>query len=98
VTKGREVKSEYRLIAQYVRGDIEDPWHLIAYGNGKAFPPHRFRSVEELLQTMRLALPDRAPVLPAIGVERGESYILFSEDVRLDSAQLTILGFLQSNS
>lgn len=96
MTKGREAK--YRLIAQYVRGDIEGPWHLIAYGNGKAFPPCRFQSVEELMQTMRLALPDRDPGLPATGVERGESYILFSEDVRLDNAQLTILGFLQSNS
>jgi hypothetical protein len=92
VTKGREAK--YRLIAQYVRGDIEGPWHLIAYGNGKAFPPCRFQSVEELLRRMQLALPDRDPVLPATSRERAESHILFSEDVTLDNAQLTILGFL----
>ena len=98
MTNGREAKSECRLIAQYVRGDIEGPWHLIAYGNGMAFPPCRFQSVEELLRRMQLALPELNPVRPVIGVERGESYILFSEDVRLDNAQLTILGFLQSNS
>jgi len=49
------------------------------------------------MQTMRLALPDRDPGLPATGVERGESYILFSEDITLDDAQLSILGLLPSN-
>ncbi len=46
---------------------------------------------------MHLALPDHNdPGLPATGVERGESYILFSEDVMLDEMQMSILGLLPS--
>jgi hypothetical protein len=93
-----EARSEYRLIAQHVQGDFDAPWHLIAYASRKALPPRRFRSADELLEAVRLALPDCLWAPPPVEMRSTESYILFSRDVLLDDSQLSILGFLRPRS
>lgn len=91
-------KSEYRLIVQHVRADLEAPWHLIAYGNGRALSPCRFRSLDDLIQRMRLAIPDYSSALSATAAERTDSHILFSESICLEDFQLSMLGFLSAQS
>lgn len=98
MSQGQGRKSEYRLIVQHVRADLEAPWHLIAYGNGRALSPCRFRSLDELTRRMRLAIPNCSPIFSATGAGRGESHILFSENICLDELQLSMLGFLSAQS
>lgn len=87
-----KARSDLRIVVQYVHADIGSPWHLVAYGSGRAFQPRHFRSVDELLKVICLAVPEFEPKHLLIKNELNQSYIAWSADVVLDDAQLATLG------
>jgi hypothetical protein len=81
-----------RLVVQYVHGDSDSPWHLVAYGSGRACQPRRFRSIEDLVMVIRSAVPDFDPSQIAIRNNALQSYIAYAGDMTLSESQLSALG------
>jgi hypothetical protein len=81
-----------RIVVQYVHGDLDSPWHLVAYGGSRAFRPQRFRSVEDLMTLIRSTVPDFDPSHLAIKTDSRESYIVWTGDMALNESQLSALG------
>jgi hypothetical protein len=88
----RKDGSELRIVVQYVHGDTDSPWHLVAYGSGRAWQPRRFRSVEDLLTVIRSAAPDFDRSHLAIRNDSRQSYIAWAGNMALNESQLSVLG------
>lgn len=88
----RKGTSNLRIVVQYVPGNTDSPWHLVAYGNGRAFQPRRFRSVEDLLTVIRSAMPDFDPSLLAVKSAETGSHIVWAGDIAMSDSQLLALG------
>lgn len=85
-------RSNLRIVVQYVHGDLDSAWHLVAYGNSRAFRPRRFHSVEDLTAVIRSAVPDFDLNQVAIKRDSRESYIAWTGDMALNASQLSALG------
>lgn len=88
----RKDRSGLRVVVQYVHGDHKSPWHLVAYGGGRAFHPRRFQSVDDLLKVIHSALPDFEPAHLLIKRELNQSYIVWAGDIVLKDSQLSAMG------
>lgn len=84
-----------RLVVQRLRGNSSvSSYRLVAYPppEGTTFWPVNFSSREQLLDRLRAALPDFDSRL-LDEADAGE--IIFSREMDLSSAQLSILGLLR---
>lgn len=81
-----------RIVVQRVAEDIEHPYHLVAYGNGRAYRPRGFRSLKDLSQTLVAALHDFDVAQLSSKGDTGGSSVVFTGDMTLSDSQLTILG------
>lgn len=85
-------RSNLRVVVQHVQGDLDSPWHLVAYGNSRAFRPRRFRTIEDLMAVIRSAVPEFDPSHLAMQGASRESYIAWTGDMALNESQLSALG------
>ena len=92
VSGTRKDRSGLRIVVQYVHGDCDSPWHLVAYGSGRACQPRRFRSIEDLLKAIRSVVPDFDQSQIAIKSDSLQSYIAWAGDMALNESQLAALG------
>lgn len=88
----RKDRPGLRIVVQYVHGDSGSPWHLVAYGSGRAWQPRRFRSIEDLLRVIRSVVPGFDQSQIAIKSDSLQSYIAWAGDMALDESQLSALG------
>lgn len=81
-----------QVVVQHVPAEPRSPWHLIAYGRGRMLQPRKFHSLEGLLQAFRTVVPDLDESRFSVGtVDTAESRIIFTEELSLDEAQLSML-------
>lgn len=89
-------RSSLRVVVQYVHGDLDSPWHLVAYGNSRTFRPRRFRSIGELMAAIRSSVPDFDSSHLAFKRDSQESYIAWAGKMVLDASQLSVLGLSET--
>jgi hypothetical protein len=89
-------RNAIRLVVQLVQ-DSSSPhpgYRVVAYPapKGMKLRPATFSSRDQLLQSLRTALPDFDPQILTPG---NETQVLFAQELELTSAQLSILGLVQ---
>ena len=81
-----------RIVIQYVREGKQSSYRLIAYEDHRAYRPVAFKSVDDLVQAIRLVMPDFTDTLLEIKEHAMESYIAFTAEWGLTDSQLLLLG------
>lgn len=81
-----------RVVVQYVTEGRQSSYRLIAYENHRTYRPVEFRSIDDLVRTIRLVVPDFTDNHLEIREHAMESYIVFTADWELTDSQLLLLG------
>lgn len=92
----RQSEPNLRIVVQFIAGSPApvSQYRLIAYSSARTFPPVNLSSIGELTERLEAAgiLAELHPHLD--GPTPSETKIVYSADLRLNEAQLKILGLV----
>ncbi len=85
-------KRAVRIIVQRTKEQKRWSYRLIAYEDNRTYSAVNFVEISDLMQAIRLAVPDFSESSLTINVDADCSYIAFSGDWELNDGELFLLG------
>jgi hypothetical protein len=93
VTPQKSGSQPHQLIIQHVKDGPRWVFRLIVYQDRKTYRPVSFGSLEELLRTLRSAVPNFPAEKLQVTNQAPATYIAYTGEWQMDESQIAKLGF-----